>query len=340
MPSQADKELSSIITTGKKEEKKKRLDDDGEDIDDEVEQVEKKKVANKAPIFNKISIAVIAAGIVVGIVGGMLVGNALAESRFSAEQPSDVVSVKTKSNVYGQLQDMREDMIASLNKQIAADATESLKGSVDLAATQQTIANNSKLIQPLLEQIIKSDVKLDDINTYNAGGTLDDATKSAVQTFMSSAEGTLVVGSDGKTTVTFAGGAPKDVVKAHVEEVSAPISTLTYVGERATSNSSQYTYMVSVPVSTEAGEIHTLQFIVGVSDNKVMYVNFVGELSMTSPDALTSALNKATEKLTSSKNDGGSTSTNTTPQTKETATNDESANPSIPSYTATFKPNN
>ena len=92
----------------------------------------------KPKLFNKISIATVVGASVVTMFIGTAIGSALTAHRFESEQPAEILSVKSKSSSFDQLQDMREDVISSLTKQLVAKNNTPNNGDVPAASYTHT----------------------------------------------------------------------------------------------------------------------------------------------------------------------------------------------------------
>lgn len=258
-------------------------DDEYADIDEvtsENDEAAQRKVEKQRP-FSRISIITCVLAAVVGIVGGIFVGASATERRIEAEKPREVVSVKAQSNTFTQLQDMREDMIVSLNSQLAATKVDA--GSVtpgDLVATQQRYQTNSTQVDPLVTKILASDASLDDVQAFANGKKLGDDEQAHVKNLLDSATSEIVTNpTTGRpTNITFGGTSPHAMLGEHVEKASAPTIALISVASPANGGLVYYTYLVDVVITTADGVLHNAQYVVSVGNNAVRYVGFVGLL--------------------------------------------------------------
>lgn len=286
--------LSSLIKDSKSDDEMKN----------EFNKIEAKNKESRKPKVTKFLVFVSMATLVIGGIFGTFIGSNIATMNYENEKPKDIISVKAKSSVYDQLNDMREDLIATNNKQIASDGKDALKNNINLLAVEQANIAESESIKPLIDAIIKSDVKLSDIDAFRTDGNLDDASLGTVKAFLSTMSDKISLDTAGKPSIEFKGSAPSVDFGEHVETVSSPVVSPLNVGVNS-SNSTLITYMVTVPVSTANGTLHTVVFVVtttgDTASNSVTYCAYVGELKMQSPDGLTSAMKGATNGFDTTK---------------------------------------
>lgn len=267
------------------------LEDDSSNKLDEVkpEQV-------KPKLFNKVSIATVAGASVIALFIGSGIGSALTTSKFASEQPSEVLSVKAQSSTFDQLQDMREDVINSLTKQLAAKNNAPNNGDVQAAIYNQadTTATATKVITAL----VQSGVKLDDVEaSKSANNNLSKDTQDAIKSMMSSDATIWNANTSGVSNITFAGSNPAVDIKDTVAVVSQPQYALLYAGNAKNGGDTTCIYLATVPIAKADGTLKTVEFVVSTTKNNVVSVSYIGELSLAKPDSLTDAVAHATDAL-------------------------------------------
>lgn len=266
-------------------------DDDSSSKIDEV-----KPEQAKPKLFNKVSIATVAGASVVMMFIGTAIGSALTAHKFESEQPAEVLSVKAKSSSFDQLQDMREDVISSLTKQLAAKSNTPNNGDVQAALYNQTetTANATKVIT----ELVKSGIKLDDVEaSKSSSNDLPKETQDAIKTMMSSDTTIWNNNTAGVSSITFSGSNPAIDIKDTVAVVSQPQYSLLYAGTTKSAGETSCVYLVTVPIAKADGTLKTVEFIVSTNKTNVASVAYIGELELAKPDALTDAVSRATSAL-------------------------------------------
>lgn len=266
-------------------------DDDSSNKIDEV-----KPEQAKPKLFNKVSIATVAGASVVMMFIGTAIGSALTAHKFESEQPAEVLSVKAKSSSFDQLQDMREDVISSLTKQLAAKNNNPNNGDVQAALYNQTetTANATKVIT----ELIKSGIKLDDIEaSKSSSNNLPKETQDAIKTMMANDTTIWNNNTAGVSSITFSGSNPAIDIKDTVAVVSQPQYSLLYAGTTKSAGETSCVYLVTVPIAKADGTLKTVEFIVSTNKTNVASVAYIGELELAKPDALTDAVSRATSAL-------------------------------------------
>lgn len=250
----------------------------------------------KPKLFNKVSIATIAGASVIMMFVGTAIGSALTAHRFESEQPAEVLSVKAKSSSFDQLQDMREDVISSLTKQLAAKNNNPTNGDVQAALYNQTetTANATKVIT----ELVQSGIKLDDIEaSKSSSNNLPKETQDAIKTMMSSDTTIWNNNAQGVSSITFSGSNPAVDIKDTVAVVSQPQYSLLYAGTTKSAGETSCVYLVTVPIAKADGTLKTVEFIVSTNKTNVASVAYIGELELAKPDAFTDAVAHATSAL-------------------------------------------
>ena len=134
----------------------------------------------KPKLFNKISIATVVGVSVVTMFIGTAIGSALTAHKFESEQPAEILSVKSKSSSFDQLQDMREDVISSLTKQLAAKNNTPNNGDVQAATYNQT--ETTETATKVITALVQSGIKLDDVETSkSSSNNLPKETQDAIK---------------------------------------------------------------------------------------------------------------------------------------------------------------
>lgn len=265
-----------------------------DDSANKIDEVKPEQV--KPKLFNKVSIATVAGASVVMMFIGTAIGSALTAHRFESEQPAEVLSVKSKSSSFDQLQDMREDVISSLTKQLAAKNNAPTNGDVQAALYNQTetTANATKVIT----ELVTSGIKLDDVEaSKSSSNNLPKETQDAIKTMMSSDTTIWNNNDQGVSSITFAGSNPAIDIKDTVAVVSQPQYSLLYAGTTKSSGETSCVYLVTVPIAKADGTLKTVEFVVSTNKTNVASVSYIGELSLAKPDAFTDAVARATSGL-------------------------------------------
>ena len=265
-----------------------------DDSDNKLDEVKQEQV--KPKLFNKISIATVAGVSVITMFIGTAIGSMLTTNKFMSEQPTEVLSVKAKNSSFDQLQDMREDVINSLTKQLAAKSNTPNNGDVQAATYNQSAMteNATKVITAL----IQSGISLDDVEaSKSANNNLSKETQDAIKTMMASDTTIWNSNTDGVSGITFAGSNPAIDIKDTVAVVSQPQYALLYAGGNKTSGDTNCVYLVTVPIAKADGTLKTVEFVVSTSKTGIASVSYIGEISLAKPDALTDAVSRATDSF-------------------------------------------
>lgn len=152
-----------------------------DDSSNKLDEVKPEQV--KPKLFNKISIATVVGASIVTMFIGTAIGSALTAHRFESEQPAEILSVKSKSSSFDQLQDMREDVISSLTKQLAAKNNTPNNGDVQAATYNQT--ETTETATKVITALVQSGIKLDDVETSkSSSNNLPKETQDAIKTML------------------------------------------------------------------------------------------------------------------------------------------------------------
>lgn len=265
-----------------------------DDSSNKLDEVEPEQA--KPKLFNKISIATIVGASVVTMFIGTAIGSALTAHRFESEQPAEILSVKSKSSSFDQLQDMREDVISSLTKQLAAKNNTPNNGDVQAATYNRT--ETTEIATKVITALVQSGIKLDDVETSkSSSNNLPKETQDAIKTMLANDTTIWNNNSSGVPSITFAGSNPAVDIKDTVAVVSQPQYSLLYAGTTKSTGNTSCVYLVTVPIAKADGTLKTVEFIVATDKTNVASVTYIGELSLAKPDALTDAVARATSAL-------------------------------------------
>lgn len=265
-----------------------------DDSSNKLDEVKPEQV--KPKLFNKISIATVVGVSVVTMFIGTAIGSALTTHRFESEQPAEILSVKSKSSSFDQLRDMREDVISSLTKQLAAKNNTPNNGDVQAATYNQT--ETTETATKVITALVQSGIKLDDIETSkSSSNNLPKETQDAIKTMLANDTAIWNNNSSGVPSITFAGSNPAVDIKDTVAVVSQPQYSLLYAGTTKSTGNTSCVYLVTVPIAKADGTLKTVEFIVATDKTNVASVTYIGELELAKPDALTDAVARATSTL-------------------------------------------
>lgn len=253
---------------------------ESESIDAAPKQLPKKTVNTMVKTTTVAIVSGLVCGVLAFTVGGFL-GRSGAVAEMQASAPQNVVEIKAKTDVFSQLQDMRENNIKSLQKQIAQlSASETAKSSAqsNIVADFQTIKSTTKQAEAVISALIKADVNGDDMTDYQNEGV-----KAAI-----SAMGDNVAknSTDNSVVTVFAGSSPYKQLGKHCEAVSA--STVSVVDVTSAQGSSSaiesVTYLFVTPIADADGTLHNAEFVV-VADKSgtLQKVAYVGLLDAQNP---------------------------------------------------------
>ena len=191
---------------------------------------------------------------------------------------------------------MREDVISSLTKQLAAKNNTPNNGDVQAATYNQT--ETTETATKVITALVQSGIKLDDVETSkSSSNNLPKETQDAIKTMLANDTTIWNNNSSGVPSITFAGSNPAVDIKDTVAVVSQPQYSLLYAGTTKSTGNTSCVYLVTVPIAKVDGTLKTVEFIVATDKTNVASVTYIGELSLAKPDALTDAVARATSAL-------------------------------------------